>query len=113
MASCLRLTNEVVFSVASGRCVLNLDIVGLHQTLFSLGERPCFENAWSLVAIVSSSRWLRIKAVLDAIFGSKNGTRNWSIIECIDESTSEWIRERFVSPLELHLGSIWLPLGLI
>ena len=44
---------------------------------------------------------------------SRNGTRNLSKIECVDQSTSEWTWERFLAPLGLHSSFIWLLLGFI
>ena len=38
----------------------------------------------------------------------RNGTRNWSKIACVDQSTSEWTWERVLAPIGPHLGSIWL-----
>ena len=79
------------------------------------------KNTWFLVATVSSSRWLRLKAVLDAFFGSKivpewhselfNNSMHRSIDFEVDLGTifgSTWAPFGLhLAPFGAHLGLIW------
>ena len=81
--------------------------------LSSLGKTQCFEKR-----VVPSCYCVKHKMITNqgpflAPKSSRNGIRNWSKIKCVDQSTSEWTWERFLAPIEPHLGSIWLHLWLM
>ena len=107
------LTNEVVFSSRFRKNCLQIQLHRTAKNAIFPGKNAMFEKR-----VVPSCYCVKHKMVTNqspflAPKSSRNGIRNWSKIKCVDQSTSEWTWERFLAPIEPHLGSIWLHLWLM